>query len=179
MPGIAQLVVMGVAGSGKSTVGARLATRLGCEFAEGDAFHPPANVAKMAAGVPLDDEDRRPWLAAVAAWIRERDRAGRSAVVACSALKRAYRDVLRTASPRVVFVHLAAPPEVIRRRVHGREGHFMPESLLPSQYEALEPLAPDEPGATVDAAPPVEEVVDAALAALATGRGGGGAAPPA
>lgn len=179
MPRIAQLVVMGVAGSGKSTVGARLAARLGCEFAEGDAFHPPANVAKMAAGVPLDDEDRRPWLAAIAGWIRERDRAGRSAVVACSALKRAYRDVLRAASPRAVFVHLSAPPALVQRRMHARAGHFMPESLLPSQYDTLEPLAPDEPGATVDAAPPVEEVVDSALAVLAIDPDGGGAAAPA
>lgn len=167
MPGIAQVVVMGVAGSGKSTVAARLAARLGCELAEADAFHSPANVAKMSAGIPLDDEDRRPWLAEIAAWIRERDQAGRSAVVACSALKRAYRDVLRAASPHVVFVHLAAAPELAAARVQGRAGHFMPESLVASQYAALEPLEPDERGVTVAAGGAIEDVVEDALAVLA------------
>jgi gluconokinase len=166
VPGIVQIVVMGVSGSGKSTVAARLAERLGCELADGDAFHPAANVAKMSAGIPLDDEDRWPWLRAVAAWIGERDRAGRSAVVACSALKRAYRDVLRSTSPHVAFVHLAGAPELVAARMRARTGHFMPESLLATQYATLQPLASDERGVTMEIGRPVAEVVDAALAAL-------------
>jgi gluconokinase len=166
MGGIAQIVVMGVSASGKSTIAARLAERLGCEMADGDAFHPAANVAKMAAGIPLEDEDRWPWLAAVAAWIAEREGAGRTAVIACSALKRAYRDVLRAASPRVVFMYLAVAREAVEERVRARKGHFMPERLVASQYGALEPLAPDERGVTVDAGAGIEDVVARALAAL-------------
>ena len=167
MAGIVQIVVMGVSGSGKSTVAARLAERLGCEWADGDAFHSAASVAKMSAGIPLDDEDRRPWLRAVAAWIGERERAGRGAVVAASALKRAYRDVLRAASPHVTFVHLAGAPERIAARTHARTGHFMPERLLASQYAILEPLGADEPGVTLDVSAPVDAIVEAALAAVA------------
>jgi gluconokinase len=168
VPAIAQVVVMGVAGSGKSAVAARLAARLGCEMAEADDFHPAANVAKMSAGVPLDDEDRRPWLAAVAAWIGERDRAGRCAVVACSALGRAHRDVLRSASPHVVFVHLAVALEVAAGRVRARKGHFMPESLLASQFATLEPPGRDERAITIRAERTLEDVVEAAVAGLVT-----------
>ncbi|ABS24809.1 gluconokinase [Anaeromyxobacter sp. Fw109-5] len=161
-----QLVVMGVSGSGKSSVAERLAQRLGCELAEGDTFHSAANLAKMRAGVPLDDRDRGPWLRDLAAWIQERDRAGRCAVVTCSALKRAYRDVLRAASAHLAFVHLAGTPELLAKRVHARTGHFMPERLLASQLAALEPLGADERGVTIDVTAPLEEVVAAALAAL-------------
>jgi gluconokinase len=178
VPPIAQIVVMGVSGSGKSTVAERLADRLGCELAEGDAFHSAANVAKMAAGVPLDDDDRAPWLRDLAAWLRERDRAGTCAVVTSSALKRAYRDVFRAASPHVVFVHLVGAPELLAARIHARTGHFMPESLLASQLATLEPLGPDERGVTVDVAGSVDEVVDAALAVLEQLPVPGGARAP-
>jgi gluconokinase len=164
---VKQIVVVGVSGSGKTTVAERLAQRLGCDVAEADAFHSAANVAKMSAGIPLDDEDRWPWLRAIAAWIREHDDAGKSAVITCSALKRKYRDLLRAASPRISFVHLSGAPEVIAAHMHARKGHFMPESLLPSQYATLEPLGPDEQGITVDVARPLEEVVEAALGVLA------------
>lgn len=161
------LVVMGVSGSGKSTVAGILARRLGWSSAEGDDFHPAANVAKMAAGIPLTDDDRGPWLLAVAAWIREQDEAGRSSVVTCSALRRAYRDSLAAAAGRVRFVHLAGDPSVIAERMSRRAGHFMPPALLPSQLAALEPLAPDEDGVTVAVAADPEAVADGALRALA------------
>jgi gluconokinase len=173
---VAQIVVMGVAGAGKTTVARLLARRLGCALAEADDFHPPANVARMASGVPLTDEDRRPWLAAIAAWIAAQDGAGRDAVVTCSALKRAYRDVLRAASPRLLFVHLTAAPELLATRMAGRTGHFMPPSLLGSQIATLEPLDPDERGITLDAVAAPEALVERAAAfAMAAGvRGGGG-----
>ncbi|MGE5414586.1 MAG: gluconokinase [Syntrophomonadaceae bacterium] len=178
MPAVVQIVVMGVSGSGKSTVAALLAERLRCELADADAFHPAANVAKMSAGIPLEDEDRWPWLRAVAAWIGERDRTGRCAVVACSALKRAYRDVLRSGSPHLAFAHLAGAPELVAARMRARTGHFMPESLLAAQYATLEPLAPDERGVTLDVAAPVPEIVEAALAALGPSPAPPGATPP-
>ncbi len=162
----AQLVVMGVSGVGKTTVASRLAARLECELADADDFHPQANIAKMAAGIPLQDEDRWPWLDAIAAWIRARAEAGRTAVVTCSALKRAYRDVLRRASAGVVFVHLSGSPELIADRLRNRHGHFMPPALLASQLATLEPLGQDEPGMTVDVAPTPEELADEILAAL-------------
>jgi gluconokinase len=147
-----QLVMMGVSGSGKSTVAALIARRTGCALAEGDDFHPAAHIARMAAGCPLDDTLRAPWLAAIAGWLAERARRGECAVVSCSALTRAYRDVLRGAGPDVRFVHLAGPRELIEQRLAARRGHFMPRELLASQYATLEPLAPDEPGLTVDLA---------------------------
>lgn len=151
------LVLMGVAGVGKSSVLAALGERLGWPTLEGDALHPPVNVAKMAAGIPLTDEDREPWLAAVAAWIGERERERTSSIVTCSALRRRYRDVLRRGRPWVWFVHLEAPPDVLLGRIQGRTGHFMPGSLLESQLEALEPLDPDEPGTTLAGlAPPTD-----------------------
>ncbi len=160
------LVVIGVAGSGKTTVARELAQRLGCPFADADDFHPPANVAKMSAGIPLSDEDRWPWLDAIAAWIRARTAAGETAVVTCSALRRAYRDVLRAASPDVRFVHLAGPRELLSARIGGRRGHFMAASMLDSQLAILEPLAPGEPGITVDVTPPPPEIVSGILKQL-------------
>jgi gluconokinase len=170
-PGTTTVVVMGVSGSGKSTVAAELVARLGWDFAEGDEFHPAENVAKMHAGHPLDDGDRWPWLRRLAAWIGEHEAAGRSAVVTCSALKRSYRDLLRDGHPSVWFAHVAADPELIRNRVEHRSGHFMPASLLASQLALLEPLAPDEPGAVVSGVAPAGEVAADILAALGTERG--------
>jgi len=166
---IAQIIVMGIAGAGKTTVATRLAERLGCELADADEFHPKANIAKMSAGIPLVDEDRWPWLEAIAAWIRTRAEADHTAVVTCSALKRAYRDVLRGASPGVVFVHLSGAPELIAERIRGRRGHFMPPALLASQLATLEPLAPDEPGLIVDVARKPDELAEQVIAALGIG----------
>ena len=147
------VVVMGVSGSGKSTVGLLLAQRLGVPYAEADEFHPPANIAKMSAGHPLDDADRAPWLDAIGAWIKERE--GHGGVVSCSALNRRYRDRLRASAPDLFFVHLEGPPELISSRLAARMEHFMPPDLLRSQFDALEPLGDDENGAVVpiDSAP--------------------------
>ncbi len=166
---IRTVVVMGAAGSGKSTVARALAQRTGWPMCEADELHPPANVAKMAAGTPLDDDDRWPWLHAVAAWIGVQEAAGRSAAVACSALRRAYRDVLLEGHPSVVFVYLELSAEALRARVAQRRGHFMPESLVDSQLTTLEPLAPDERGLTVDGAESPDAVVAAVLTWLALG----------
>jgi gluconokinase/shikimate kinase len=141
------LVLMGVSGSGKSTVAALLAGRLGWDFEEGDDLHPPANIAKMAAGHPLDDDDRKPWLAKVASWIRAHTDAGQPGIITCSALERRYRDVLR--GERVIFVYLAGTREQIGQRLAARHGHFMPPSLLDSQFAILEPPGPDENAITV------------------------------
>jgi gluconokinase len=145
------LVVMGVAGSGKSTTGQALAARLGFDFAEGDDLHPAANVAKMAAGQPLTDDDRRPWLDRVRGWIDEHITAGQPGVITCSALKRSYRDVLR--DPHVVFVHLTGTREQLTARLTARQGHFMPASLLDTQLAALEPPGDDEQALTIDIGP--------------------------
>ena len=142
------LVLMGVSGSGKSTTAGVLAGRLGWDLEEGDDMHPAANIAKMAAGLPLDDDDRRPWLELVAAWIREHTDAGRPGIVTCSALKRRYRDVLR--GDQVVFVLLAGTREQIAARLAARHGHFMPSALLDSQFAALEEPGPDENAIRVD-----------------------------
>ena len=157
------VVVMGVSGSGKSTVGLLLARRLGVPFLEADDVHPAANRAKMAAGRPLDDEDRRPWLRSVAEWIREATGAGEGGVVACSALKHEYRDELRRAGAGVLFLYLALDRAIADRRLAGRVGHFMPARLVDSQYAALEPLRPDEPGLTVDAVADPQTLVDQAV----------------
>ncbi|MEU2390541.1 gluconokinase [Streptomyces sp. NPDC007369] len=157
---------MGVTGTGKTTVGRLLAEALGVPYAEGDAFHPSANVAKMSAGVPLDDADRGPWLDALADHLR-RLPAGRNTVLSCSALKRAYRDRLRAAAPDAVFVHLTGERALIERRMAARTGHFMPAALLDSQFATLEPLQPDEPGVAVDVSGTPEETTARALAALA------------
>ncbi|MFJ8817924.1 gluconokinase [Amycolatopsis thermoflava] len=158
------IVVMGVAGSGKTTVGSALAERLGVEYAEADAFHPPANIAKMSSGHPLDDDDRWPWLHAIAAWISGHQATG--GVVSSSALKRRYRDVLRTGGD-VWFLHLDGPRDVLAERMQGRTGHFMPVSLLDSQLADLEPLETDERGLIADILEAPSAIVDRALTELA------------
>jgi gluconokinase len=138
------LIVAGVSGSGKTTVGALLAGRLHWPFADADTFHPEANVAKMRAGIPLTDADRRPWLRAITTWMDERIAAGQSAVVTCSALRRAYRDQLLAERPAATMVFLQVAAEVLEQRLMTRHDHFFPEKLLDSQLAALEPPAPDE-----------------------------------
>lgn len=160
------LVIMGVSGSGKTTLAQILAARLGRPYAEADEFHPQANIDKMSAGVPLTDEDRWPWLAAMRNWLSEEAGAGRSTIITCSALRLAYRDLLREAEGRVRFIHLTAAPEVIAPRLDGRAGHFMPPALLPSQLATLEPLVEGEDGVVVVVDVPPEQVADRALAAL-------------
>ena len=152
------IVVMGVSGSGKSTVGAALAQRLRVPFADADDFHPEANVAKMSAGHALNDEDRHPWLDAIGDWLAEHCGAG--GVMSCSALKRKYRDQLRKHCPQVRFLHLSGSPEVIGRRQASRPGHFMPASLLASQFDTLEPLEADEHGVVVDVDQDIDAVVE-------------------
>lgn len=151
------LVVMGVSGSGKSTVGAALAQRLRVPFADADDFHPEANIAKMTAGHALDDTDRRPWLEAIGVWLDEHPDGG---VMSCSALKRKYRDQLRHHAHEVAFLLLHGSPEVIRKRQASRPGHFMPASLLNSQFATLEQLAPDEHGVTIDVDQSVDAIVE-------------------
>jgi len=163
------VVMMGVSGAGKSTVARRLADDLGWDFAEGDDFHPPANVTKMAAGKPLSDADRRPWLEAIAAWIDGELLAGRSGVVTCSALRRAYRDLLRR--PEVVFVHLSLPRAELASRLRHRRGHFMPVSLLDSQLATLEPPADDERVLIVEPDEDPERTVAQVRARLAAAAG--------
>lgn len=143
------LVVMGVSGSGKSTFGAALAGQLGACFLDADDLHPPANRDKMAAGIALDDADRAPWLDAVAVWMAERMADGTAAVVACSALRRTYRDRLRRAGPGVCFVYLRVPRAELAARMRSR-AHFMPVSLLDSQLATLEPPADDEQACVLD-----------------------------
>jgi len=164
------VVVMGVSGSGKTTVARGMADALGWPFAEGDDFHPPANVVKMSSGTPLTDEDRAPWLEAVARWIGEQEAAGRNAIVTCSALQRAYRDVLRRDNPSVWFVHVSSSPVALKHRLETRSGHYMPASLLASQLVTLEPLEADEPGVTVGGEGSPDEVAGRALDALSRER---------
>ncbi|TQR88623.1 gluconokinase [Mycobacterium hodleri] len=154
---MAPIVVMGVSGSGKSTVGAALAQRLRVPFADADDFHPEANIAKMTAGHALDDDDRRPWLDSIGEWLAAHAEGG---VMSCSALKRTYRDQLREHCPDVDFLHLAGTPEVIGRRQASRPGHFMPASLLASQFETLEPLAADENGVDVNVDQNIDSIVN-------------------
>lgn len=157
------IVVMGVAGSGKSTVAEGLAERLGWLMIEGDDLHSAENKAKMSAGTPLTDADRMPWLSAVRDWI---DRTPSHAVVTCSALRRSYRDLLRTANGRVRFVHLTGSRATLGARIGARTGHFMPPSMLISQLETLEPLGPDEDGVVVDIDASADEIVERALSGL-------------
>ena len=166
------VVVMGVSGVGKSTVAKGIAAQLGWTFAEGDSFHPEANVTKMASGHPLTDEDRRPWLRAIGDWMSAEIAAKRSAVVTCSALRRAYRDLLREDRPEVVFCHLVAGEELIGDRMRQRTDHYMPDSLLPSQLATLEPLEPDEPGVVVSVDQDAAQVIARAVAALGLDRHG-------
>jgi gluconokinase len=152
------IVVMGVSGSGKSTVGAALAQRLRVPFADADDFHPPANVAKMTAGQPLDDDDRYPWLEAIGEWLSRH--CGDGGVMSCSALRRKYRDQLRRHCLDVEFMHLSGTPEIIGKRQASRPGHFMPASLLASQFATLEPLEPDEGGIVIDVDQNIDSIVD-------------------
>ncbi|HEU4670183.1 MAG TPA: gluconokinase [Dyella sp.] len=162
------LVVMGVSGSGKSHVGAALAAASGSRFLDADDLHPPANLRKMAAGTPLDDADRTPWLDAVAAWIAARQAGDEGCVVACSALRRAYRDRLRAGVPQtLVFAHLDVPRDELARRMRGRR-HFMPPSLLDSQLATLEPPTADEDACILDGTRPLEQNVARLQAWLAT-----------
>ncbi|MEM1388126.1 MAG: gluconokinase [Pseudomonadota bacterium] len=161
-----RFVLMGVSGCGKTSVGEALAARGLTRFIDGDTLHPPGNIAKMASGQPLDDDDRAPWLADVGAALG----AGAPPVtIGCSSLKRRYRDWIRAAvgGSTVHFLHLAAPKAVLERRVNTREGHFMPPALLDSQFATLQPLQPDEAGQVIDIDRPVEAVIDDAAAYIA------------
>ena len=165
-PGQTQhVVVMGVAGVGKSTIAQRLAADLDLELAEGDDFHPRANIAKMSSGQPLTDEDRWPWLEALADWTANKRAAGRSTVVTCSALKKVYRDILRRPGPGTFFVHLYGDERLLLERMESRE-HFMPASLLRSQFDTLEPLESDESGIAVDTASSADDIAERVQAAL-------------
>ena len=157
------VVVMGVSGAGKTTVARGISAATGLSFAEADDFHSAGNVATMRSGVPLQDADRWPWLRDLAAWMAACSADGVSTVLACSALKRSYRDVLRQGPPGVDFVHLDGAPEVIRERMSRREGHYMPASLLDSQIAILEPLQPDESGLVLDVGLAPAELVRAAV----------------
>ena len=157
------VVVMGVSGAGKTTVARGIGDLTGLAFAEADEFHSDANVARMRSGVPLDDAARWPWLHALADWMAARGAEGVSTVLACSALKRSYRDVLRQGPPTVDFVHLDGPAEVIRDRISRRAGHYMPASLLESQLATLERGDPDEALLVLDVSLPPEELASAAV----------------
>ena len=166
MAGPVVLVTMGVSGAGKTTLGEMLATRLGWPYKEGDDLHPPANVAKMKSGQPLDDADRAPWLAAIGAWIDAWVAAGESGVISCSALKRAYRDTLDKGRPAVRFVFIDLDEATIAARLQHRQHAYWPPELLHSQFEALEPPTPDEPVIVVDGHTSRDDQVAKVLAAL-------------
>ena len=159
------LVFMGVSGSGKSTVAQAVRDRLGWEMAEGDDFHPPENVAKMREGTPLKDADRWGWLESLADWTAEREARDEPTIMACSALRRAYRDVLRRGGGETFFVHCTGDKHMILDRMNARE-HFMPPSLLESQLDTLEHLQPDEDGMDVDVAEPVDALAAQVVARL-------------
>ena len=163
---VEHLVLMGVSGCGKTTAALNLHNALGWPVAEADDFHPGANIDKMSRGVALTDEDRWPWLKSMRYWMSERATEDVKTIVTCSALKRSYRDLLSGAQGRVFFIHLLAQPEELQERMAHREGHFMPPSLLPSQFAALEPLSDDEDGVTVVSRATPEETFEAILAAL-------------
>lgn len=165
MTGPLHLVFMGVSGSGKSTAALAVVDRLGWEFAEGDDFHPPASVAKMAAGRALTDADRWGWLESLAEWTRVRDEAGTPTIISCSALRRSYREVLRRGGDNTFFVHMGGDKSMILTRMSQRE-HFMPPTLLESQLDTLQPLEPDEAGMEIDSAHPPERIVSLVLARL-------------
>ena len=156
----ARLVVMGVSGCGKSEVGRKLAAHLGYGYAEGDDYHPPENIAKMAAGTPLEDSDRQGWLLLLQDLLRKAAKEKRGLVLSCSALKQRYRDVLRAGDPDLAFVHLQGERDLIAQRMAARSEHFMPLSLLDSQFQALEPLGKEESGIVVDIRREPEEMVD-------------------
>jgi gluconokinase len=165
-PSQAPLLLMGVSGSGKTVIGRLLADRLGMPFLDADDLHSAENVLKMRLGCPLTDTDRAPWLQAVACEIARTTVGGQGMIVACSALKRAYRDRLRAAAPGLRLVHLAGLPGLIRRRIEARTGHFMPANLLDDQLATLEPPEADEQPLVIDLAPPPDEIVERIVAAL-------------
>jgi len=167
MSGARAVVVMGVSGCGKSSVGARLAERLGATFLDADDFHPPANVERMRTGIALTDAERAPWLAALAARLAAADAARESVVLACSALKRSYRDALRRGAPELALVHLTGSPALLAERIAARADHYMPPSLLPSQLALLETPAADEHAITLDVARPTGEIVATLVEQLA------------
>jgi gluconokinase len=164
------VIVAGVSGSGKTTVGALLAGRLGWRFADADDFHPAANVEKMRAGIPLTDEDRWPWLRAIAAWMDERIAGGENAVVACSALKRSYRDLLLDGRPQARMVFLIPDRDLLARRLAARHGHFFPEQLLGTQLVDLEPPEADERVLTVVPAGDPQAIVEEIIALVWQGH---------
>lgn len=166
----AAIIVMGVSGAGKSTIARRLAARLDCDLLEGDSLHPPANVEKMSRGIPLGDDDRLPWLKAIAARIDAARQARRSIVVTCSALKRAYRATLAGANCDVSFVYLKGGKELIAARLAARKNHFMPAQLLDSQFAALQEPGADEAAITVAIEPTPEEIVES-IALMFMGQG--------
>jgi gluconokinase len=171
IPATTSIVVMGVSGSGKTSAAEELTRQLGWEYIEGDDLHPEANVAKMAGGIPLDDEDRWPWLQRIAEVIGGHEAAGTSVIVTCSALKRSYRDLLREGHPSVWFAHVQASPEVLTERLANRQGHYMPPSLLDSQLATLEPLGDGEPGDVIAGDGPLQQTVADLLADLKRERG--------
>lgn len=160
---VVRWVIMGVSGCGKSTVGQQLADACGHAFVEGDAFHPQANVDKMSAGQPLNDDDRRDWLHAIRQQLERAREQGRGLVVSCSALKRSYRDLLRAADPGLRFVHLDGPRLLIAERLAARRNHYMPPQLLDSQLAVLEPLDDEEHGLRLDIRQPPAQLVEAIL----------------
>jgi carbohydrate kinase (thermoresistant glucokinase family) len=160
------LLVMGVSGSGKTTVAKALAGALGWDFEEGDDLHPASNIAKMRAGIPLTDADRQPWLEAIGGWIDAQAAKARAGIVTCSALRRAYRDQLRHGRPQARFVFLDGPRDLIEARIEHRHGHFMPAALLDSQIATLEAPGPDEPVIRVDIGQSLEAQVTSIEAAI-------------
>ena len=165
----AVIVVMGVASSGKTSLGERLAERLGWPFRDADSFHPPANVAKMSGGIPLTDEDRKPWLAAIAAWIDELRASDGNGIVTCSALKKAYRDVIVGTRPDVALVYLKGSRELIGQRMATRQHHFMPPALLDSQFATLEEPGADESPLVVQVEASKEAIVEQVVRELRLG----------
>jgi gluconokinase len=166
---VTHLVVMGVAGSGKSTIAAALSQQLGWACAEADEFHPQSNIDKMTQGIPLQDEDRWPWLREIQDWMTAHAAAGKSTVLTCSALKQSYRQLLSDAQGRVLFIHLDGGADLLGQRMQGREGHFMPSTLLPSQLATLEPLTGSEISAgslRLDISSSPEQIVATVLASL-------------
>lgn len=159
------IVIMGVAGCGKTSVATEISKRMGFVMAEGDDLHPRSNIEKMLSGVPLDDNDRWPWLRTISKWMREQDQLGHDTVVSCSSLKRSYRDILR-AYVNVFFVHLTDTPDEIYARMESRAGHFMPPALLDSQFDILEPLQSDEQGVTINVEASLDSVTEQAIEAI-------------